>query len=540
MNHDPQNPGNHSIPHLVTLMVIPLLLFCTSLVLKSYYGPYFLGQHSDPEYAYLLNSLNIVHSVVPGHTDHPGTTLQLLGAVGLLLKWFGHLATGGQLGIDEFVLRNPEESLAAINLIVNVLVFAAFVFASFSIYRSMRGLLPVLVFQLSLLVPLQVKVSLVRVNPEPLLVFAVLLLAGLVVRYRNPAIASPSRSGLPLLIGMTMGFGLASKVTFLPVLFLILLFSPGRERVTALSACVMSFLLFTLPITTKFPQMLAWFGSVAAHNGQYGSGAVGMPPVANMMENLLVLVRQEPTFFIFLAFYLAYLLVRQCSAGESATGRSEKLLLLGSSVMVAQILMTVKHPAVHYLLPAIAMTALLNAELCALLKANPLFPIASLATGLLCMVAVAGTAYCLYSVQSWVVKEEKYRQSEAEFSRKVAAIGGCATASYYRASTLPYALSFGNDFSGTRYGKELSRIHPGMVFYNMWSRQFCNYQGVMNSAAVVEMLKREGGLLLVGMRLGPEESVKESLKLKPVIETPYSMAYELEGFNHSPHAKDQR
>lgn len=540
MKQNSQNAGNPPVLHLAALVAMPLLLFCASLVLKSFYGPYFLGRHLDPEYAYLLNSLNIIHFIVPGHTDHPGTTLQLLGAVGLLLKWFGHLAAGGQLGIDEFVLRNPEESLAAINLIVNALVFAAFVFASFSIYRSMRGLLPVLVFQLSLLVPLQVKVSLVRVNPEPLLVFTVLLLAGLVVRYRNPATAWPSRSRLPLLIGMTMGFGLASKVTFLPVLLLILLFSPGRERMTALSACVMSFLLFTLPITTKFPQMLAWFGSIAAHNGRYGSGAVGMPPVANMMENLLVLVRQEPSFFIFLVFYLAYLLVRKYSAGESATGRSEKLLLLGSSVMVAQILMTVKHPAVHYMLPSIAMTALLNAQLYALLKENPLFPIAHLGRGLLCIVAIAGT-YCLYSVKSWVVEAEKYRANEAEFSRKIAAIGGYATASYYRASTLPYALSFGNDFSGTRYGKELSGIHPGMVFYNMWSRQFCNYQGVMDTAAVAEMLKREGGgLLLVGMPLGPEEGMKESLKLKPVIETPYSMAYELEGFNTSPHANDQK
>ena len=105
---------------------------------------------------------------------------------------------------------------------------------------------------------------------------------------------------------------------------------------------------------------------------------------------------------------------------------------------------------------------------------------------------------------------------------------------------MPYALSFGNDFSDKRYGKELSGIHPGMVFYNMWSRQFCNYQGVMDTAAVAEMLKREGGLLLVGMPLGPEEGMKQSLKLKPVIETPYSMAYELEGFNTSPHANDQK
>jgi hypothetical protein len=77
------------LQHYLAILVVPILLFCFPLILRSYHGPYYLGYNSDPAYAYLLNSLNILNGVPPGHTDHPGTTVQLLGAVGILIRWLG-------------------------------------------------------------------------------------------------------------------------------------------------------------------------------------------------------------------------------------------------------------------------------------------------------------------------------------------------------------------------------------------------------------------------------------------------------------------
>ncbi|MDH3554369.1 MAG: hypothetical protein OES18_00795, partial [Deltaproteobacteria bacterium] len=68
-------------PHkFLFLLVIPGVVFALSLVFADINGPYYLGQNSDPEYVYLFNALNIAKFEAPRHTDHPGTTLQVLGA----------------------------------------------------------------------------------------------------------------------------------------------------------------------------------------------------------------------------------------------------------------------------------------------------------------------------------------------------------------------------------------------------------------------------------------------------------------------------
>ncbi len=61
------------------LLILPVSLVVLSILLLKYQGPYYLGDYFE-DYTYLLNGLNILTFHSPGHTDHPGTTLQLLSA----------------------------------------------------------------------------------------------------------------------------------------------------------------------------------------------------------------------------------------------------------------------------------------------------------------------------------------------------------------------------------------------------------------------------------------------------------------------------
>lgn len=510
-----------------TMMIAPVLLFCLPLALRSYYGPYFLGYNSDPDYAYLLNSLNILNATPPGHTDHPGTTVQLLGAAGLLITWLGHLMTGGHLSMNEFVLRHPEESLGTINFVINVLVFSAVIFSSLSIYRTVQKIGPVLVFQLSLLVPLQIKLSLFRVNPEPLLVVTVLVLSGLLVRYQKSGSDARSWFKIPILAGMIMGFGTATKITFLPLMLLIALFPTNKERLLAVCGCVTSFLLFTLPIITKFPKMFSWFGSLATHKDNYGKGDVGLPAIAELMDNLLGLMQKEPFLFIFLACYVLYLVVKKY-ARQGVNNGDKKLLVLGAGVIIIQIIMTVKHPGVHYMLPAITLTALLNAVLVTTLKQNPRVFRTGLGNGLFYAVIFAGIVHGSYSTKSWAIESADYFKNETEQSNRINAVSGCSVISYYRASSIEYALSFGNEYSGFRYGKELSTMYPDALFYNIWSRMFHNYQIAVNPGVISNLLMRDRCVLMVGAPL--DEGMRYNLLLTPIVESSRSAAYKLERF----------
>jgi len=111
---------------LLYLLVIPLILVSLFIKLNSVRGPYYLGGNSDPEYAYLLNSLKISEFKAPFHIDHPGTTLQLLG--GLTIKTFNFNKSTGDAQVD--VITNSEKYLSRINILLLCLIILASTHAS--------------------------------------------------------------------------------------------------------------------------------------------------------------------------------------------------------------------------------------------------------------------------------------------------------------------------------------------------------------------------------------------------------------------------
>ena len=84
--------------------IIPLTFFFCILLLKRAQGPYWLCFNLDPEYAYLLSSLNFAEGLPIHHLGHPGTTLQVAGAY--ILKSFHFFRKASPLAED--VLKNPE------------------------------------------------------------------------------------------------------------------------------------------------------------------------------------------------------------------------------------------------------------------------------------------------------------------------------------------------------------------------------------------------------------------------------------------------
>jgi hypothetical protein len=75
-------PLKRAVPIAVAVAVLVL-----GLCIGGFLGPYYGKSRLDPNYQYLLNGLAVLKGQVPGHTDHPGTPVQELGAVAILLKW---------------------------------------------------------------------------------------------------------------------------------------------------------------------------------------------------------------------------------------------------------------------------------------------------------------------------------------------------------------------------------------------------------------------------------------------------------------------
>src|SRR6185369_4531457 len=63
------------------------------------------GRSTDPTYPYILNSLLVAEGRPPAQATHPGTPLQVLGAVVLRVA---HGLSGSALDLQRHVLTDPE------------------------------------------------------------------------------------------------------------------------------------------------------------------------------------------------------------------------------------------------------------------------------------------------------------------------------------------------------------------------------------------------------------------------------------------------
>ena len=73
---------------IVLFLVIPVFTIIYSLSLRYSQGPFYYNSGYDPSYVYLISSLNIAQFKSPQHADHPGTPVQLIGAVILKTVFF--------------------------------------------------------------------------------------------------------------------------------------------------------------------------------------------------------------------------------------------------------------------------------------------------------------------------------------------------------------------------------------------------------------------------------------------------------------------
>ena len=96
------------------MAALPVVYVAVTLVLRADAMPFWLWHNLDPDYFYLLDSLNIVNLTTPGHVYHPGTTVQWLGA--LVLKAAYPFTGPGE--ITGAVLADPERHLRLIGTVI--------------------------------------------------------------------------------------------------------------------------------------------------------------------------------------------------------------------------------------------------------------------------------------------------------------------------------------------------------------------------------------------------------------------------------------
>ncbi len=487
---------------ILVLFVLPIVFVILALTLRDWHGPYWLGNNSDPEYAYLMNFLNIIQGKVPGHTDHPGTPLQILGGVIIQITYLmqsllNHVNTNlvnSVLENPEFYLKTVSNVLIFLNALSILIVGGTAFFLSHNLTKSL--LLQSTIF---LWTPL---IQSIRVSPEPLLFSLTQLLVSLLLFYLYSDCWQINFTGV--LLGLIIGLGIATKITFFPLALVILLLPDVKQKAIAIIATLVTFFIATFPIISQYKRLVVWIGVITIHTGRYGQGEKRVVNWSAFPNTFTELFLKDPFFFYLVLFLTTFFVLLIITKIYQITRKQKyeltnqilfywidhKFYKLSSCVLLIiliQIFVTIKHPAIHYLMPAMGLSGLLfflQIKLGEDYFSQFTLPIAETSTTKLQKYMVFGVIGAYFflmtnSTSNQILLANKNYQiylSDVQKSHDLLHQNKkCLHVSYYRSSDQEYALKFGNEFSNNQYSLSLQTIYNQSVFYNIWYKKYYSF-----------------------------------------------------------------
>jgi hypothetical protein len=478
-----RRPPWKGVARCACLALIPLVVVALLFWIKAVRGPLWLALNQDPSYHYLLNSLMVAEGRAPFHVDNPGTPLQLMGAVVLHAT---HLVRGtAWLRLD--VLQNPETYLAAIHATLAGLFGAVLLVVGIVSFRITKNLLVALAMQSSPLLAFSTLIVMARVTPEALLASLATLFCLAVVAYLWGPCAGASQKRdmtFAVVFGVLIGLGLATKLTYAPLALAPLVLLPrARPRLLYLPAVVLTFFVATLPTLPNYPRLFGWYARWATHTGMYGGGEPGVFDSGRFGDVLPVLQRSLflPLIFFAVVIALAWLWRRgRTGPLPERAQRVRRGLLALAVVIVAHVVMILKQPRYHYLVPTLSCLGLGGALL---IEASRLWSgrMRRVRTALIVVAVVYLAASRACMVNGWRTALPKITdQYLAVHNEATSKFADAAKVYYYRASAKAYALHVASYRSGDTFADDLRRLYPDSYLWNLWTEECTHFGQVVS------------------------------------------------------------
>lgn len=510
--------------YYVLLLFFPLLLLVTAVFLNNARGPYWLGSNSDPEYVYLLNAANLAGLKGVGHIDHPGTPVQVLGAVTIRIVHFFNFSSDIDWRTD--VLQRPEYYLKAINVVMIVLNVLMILCLGMFTYFLTKNFWFSLWLQLSPFFSVTLlQFGLTRVTPEPLLFFSSSLMIMVLVFVLKAHSDNLSTAGENVIIvfifGIIIGFGIACKVTFIPLVLIPLILLPKiKNKILYLFAAVISFVIFTLPIIRMYPRFFDWIFNLLTHSGHYGSGPSKIISTHKYIKNIKHLLVGNPFFSIILVLALVIVIMTLLIPRLRKAHCSSIHFKLLAAVAVAQVfglLMVSKHSAHHYLLPVLNLSGMAFFLIILYFKhlldqynINPKTLAASTAIFLVFLFVLANP---VGQLNKRITRLKNLKERSLAIHQQVKNnYQDYVKIFYYGSSSPEYALKFGNDLSRSYHSETLEKLYKNVYFYDIWKKQFAGFD--YNQAIPFDSIRKKHGDKIVFQ--GPGRTKVPGIQLKKV------------------------
>jgi hypothetical protein len=460
--------------------ILPIIFFVTALQLTKSAGPQWLGTNSENSYTYLFNSLLILKGEPPGHTDHPGTTTQLFGAACLRLS---SLQSNHDLIND--VLDHPE---AYIKRLHRALLFVtALILWITAIFVSVRSgeILKALALQAPLFFFPTIFYYTIWFGSDLTEIGLAAAAAGVCALLLTENV-SGSRIALHGLLGLICGLGMATKLTFFPVILVALICVRSWKGLAGfIIASFAALMLVLIPVYPEFPRIGRWIVDLATHSGHYGTGEVGFARLDRYLIDLSMLVRNEPMIIVLpigsLIFTAVIALCGHRNSRESMAASPLARMLVLIPVQAVGLLLVAKHAGQHYLIP-LYLTLSLNLIL--LIKSIGTIQERLPQRGILLLLGGFVIACGLWAGSGTLQVNETLKQVSNEQLEiyRIARLSppGIPRADYYRSPTPEFALCFGNDYAWRAFSSKLKQRFPTALFFNLFNGKFEDFKSFID------------------------------------------------------------
>lgn len=343
----------------LSLLILPVFLFALAYILKEIHGPYYLWWY-DQSYAYLVNSLNITQLKEVGGVAHPGTPLQILGALIMKIKFY---AEGGNFDLVKDVFYNSESYLLLFHTILILINSIALFILGIITYRYTNNLFQSLILQLSPFTAFFIYYGLLIVSSEQFLILTSICLISLSVfyLYNNNNDDKPSWK-LIIISSFICGIGLASKLNFFPLLFIPLIIIRGIKYKFLFCMLVsFIFIIFMIPLLSQYEKLLGWVKDLFIHNGQ---SAYAQPVAFNLQSfiNNIFTIFSEDLYFMF-AYLITLISLVISIIIKNDTGNPliirAKILLSGIFISFnVQLILVAKYYTQYFMIPSLMLSNL--------------------------------------------------------------------------------------------------------------------------------------------------------------------------------------
>ena len=458
------------------ILIIPLILIGYSLLMKKAVGPFYFNAQYDPSYVYLISSLNISQMESPEHVDHPGTPVQLAGAIAVKLLYY---FDGESDSIAEDVLRYSEFYLNYILFFFVILNAVILFFAALLIYGSTKSIPATLLIQLSPFLSFSISYSFFSVSAEIFLIPVCMLLVAYSFKYVFES--SENKVKYLLIFSLLCGIGLAVKINFFPLLIIpLILIKEYSGKIMFLILTPISFLIATIPVISKSEYFINWTGNLFLKDGIYGTGSNSIIDADLFFENLFKIFSSEILFTVIFAIMfftiIAYISQRGKSDSDIQMRKVFRLLVAVFIAVSFQIILVAKHYNNRYMLPGLIL-AMAGLYLCVLIN-KKLFrqQLRNISYNFIfvTIIILVSAVTIKNTINNYIGLKAVTDDTQKLFVSVNDKLKGNLTINSFGVSSKEYALAFCTHYAGEKsddYKKMIEDLYPGNLYFEPWNKE---------------------------------------------------------------------